>query len=1425
MNSLIITASYDEVLQYIQRPKERVVHYNGAKTGTGSIPTEDVTREFSRLSPAEQRSCEQLVIMLKGDPKLKPAIQWYQVAITELGPWFGVKSWRHIVNTIREDVQETAGNNRQARLDLIQGAEQIASSMVTSRLDPDLSQVTQKAQKLIEVLREAGRQSGFCGIIFVERRPTAHTMKDFLEECKQFGPEFGLDFIQAAVLTGHGVKGDVKQHHMNIKAQRKILEGFRKGQYNLLVATDVAEEGIDIDRCRLVIRYADASFSFHFYNGDSNYWYVLTFVCILFNGPFRFDVKNTVISHIQSRGRARDPNSEYIIMLPENDGYLEKISRAEADMRRWCSELPQDRVIRLRGHSADGDDDLDDEDANSGLEEMKELAGVETVFKVESTGARVNFDSSVSLLHQYCDSLPADTYTTCKPEFEITNIKGSFHCKLTLPLNAPITTFDSGPFSKKSWAKQAVSFQAIKELYRLGGLTDRLLPHRRRTSVEDDSDEDDLDEDAEESAGQGTQESLRMYPIHQPNFWDNKITIVPGSETVLLYATLFTLRQSNSRSLCLLTAAPLPQFDPIELFFDGDPCFVDIVNLSSCVDFSVQQVQGLYQYHKQLFTAVFHKPVEIGSLDTGVRHLIAPLLPSHAGSILHKDLSADRLIDWGEVHIGSTPTSTTPQYGLEDADLSWDRLQDTILFEKGQGNRYFYPTAIRTDLTPNSPIPASTASPSSPSPSSSLPSDTTLDPAAAINTFAQYYQIKRNTDIRNMDQPLIEVKKMSRRADHLQTIKRSAPAGPKSSAAHFLMPELIQKCPVTASALRSAEWMVSVLVRIDDLLKATEFLTEFGLQGQIKLPLMLEALTATETCYAMNYQRLELLGDTFLKFMMAVDVFIRYPVLDEGRLTLKRTARISNSHLFKRATRFRLDRFLNKLPPVNTHFFVPTPASPSPSPSSASSGDTPPPPNGLLTSTGGSAQPTTTQPQLPQRKSKLEWQISTKTMADLVESTLGAAYLSQGFDLGLKAAAALLKPLEGICTWDDFAQSFSQKADPRHPPLATPFEEDPLLGDLDLVEDSIGYQFLDRRLLVEALTHATAYQPKTPCYQRLEFLGDSILDMLVADYWVRRYPVCGPGVIHEIKSASINNQILGVLCVQLELHQHILHFSSSLATDILRAAQQIQDAKEDVLTAAADGNSGGKPMTTERGEPVGEYWIDFNMTKVLGDVLESVFGAVYVDSGWDFAAVQGLFDRAVLPTLRDHLSVETLRKHPVVELLHRVQKAGCQLFRLKNLAIVQAEAESATSQDSSSSLSSLASDSAVVSSSSTPLTTSSSPPTPHPSGVITLPSAILYPQQQQGQQQGQEQRQGEPDQICAILIHGQPVVTAYHPQIQVARKEAAKRTLALLDSDPEWLDQFCTCPATSTRPKSIRLDGSADAVTPLSPPSTEHFGN
>ncbi|KAF9991726.1 hypothetical protein BGZ65_000176, partial [Modicella reniformis] len=243
--------------------------------------------------------------------------------------------------------------------------------------------------------------------------------------------------------------------------------------------------------------------------------------------------------------------------------------------------------------------------------------------------------------------------------------------------------------------------------------------------------------------------------------------------------------------------------------------------------------------------------------------------------------------------------------------------------------------------------------------------------------------------------------------------------------------------------------------------------------------------------------------------------------------------------------------------------------------------------------------------------------------------------------------------LEDIDRWDDFAKLYNEQAK-SNTVCFRPFTADPGLGDLNRVERSIGYKFKEKRLLAEALTHATSIKPQTSCYQRLEFLGDAVLDMLVARHWAQKYPISGPGKIHAIKAASINNQILGVMCIRLGLHQHILHMSSELSSDIKRAVYTLNDAMEDA-------------RATPAGEPEGEFWEDFNYSKVLGDVLESVFGAVYVDSGFDFSEVEGVFERCIKPMLQKHISMATLKGHPVTALISRVQNEGCSEVTLKNI--------------------------------------------------------------------------------------------------------------------------------------------------------------
>lgn len=69
--------------------------------------------------------------------------------------------------------------------------------------------------------------------------------------------------------------------------------------------------------------------------------------------------------------------------------------------------------------------------------------------------------------------------------------------------------------------------------------------------------------------------------------------------------------------------------------------------------------------------------------------------------------------------------------------------------------------------------------------------------------------------------------------------------------------------------------------------------------------------------------------------------------------------------------------------------------------------------------------------------------------------------------------------------------------------------------------------------------------------QRLEFLGDSVLDYLVTIYLYRKYPGLCPGALTDLRSASVNNDCYAQSAVKAGLHKHILHASQALHKHIV----------------------------------------------------------------------------------------------------------------------------------------------------------------------------------------------------------------------------------------------------------------------------------
>lgn len=158
-------------------------------------------------------------------------------------------------------------------------------------------------------------------------------------------------------------------------------------------------------------------------------------------------------------------------------------------------------------------------------------------------------------------------------------------------------------------------------------------------------------------------------------------------------------------------------------------------------------------------------------------------------------------------------------------------------------------------------------------------------------------------------------------------------------------------------------------------------------------------------------------------------------------------------------------------------------------------------------------------------------------------------------------------------------------------------------------ERRIGYKFRDRNKLVEALTHRSTLGDLRPgenrvTYERLEFLGDSVLSFVTSDFLMREFPEENEGQLTKKKSLIVSRAVLAKVAENLGIKNYLILSGSAEKGGV---AEQ-----ESVLTAA----------------------------------LEAVIGAVYLDGGIERA--RALIEREILADLdeylghRDHINYKSL---------------------------------------------------------------------------------------------------------------------------------------------------------------------------------------
>ncbi|MEX0931406.1 MAG: ribonuclease III [Candidatus Paceibacterota bacterium] len=130
-------------------------------------------------------------------------------------------------------------------------------------------------------------------------------------------------------------------------------------------------------------------------------------------------------------------------------------------------------------------------------------------------------------------------------------------------------------------------------------------------------------------------------------------------------------------------------------------------------------------------------------------------------------------------------------------------------------------------------------------------------------------------------------------------------------------------------------------------------------------------------------------------------------------------------------------------------------------------------------------------------------------------------------------------------------------------------------------EESLGYAFNDPKLLEQAFTHRSYLNENrnlsVPHNERLEFLGDAVLELVITDFLYREFPEENEGVLTAYRSALVNATLLAEVSEKLGMNNFLL-LSKGEARDIGRARQYI-----------------------------------------LANTYESVTGAIYLDQGYEKA--------------------------------------------------------------------------------------------------------------------------------------------------------------------------------------------------------------
>ena len=834
LHSQIITASDLTLLRSsVSRPREIVLTFERNYGPGQTALSQSLKREFG------------------SHPALRRHFLIAERAETHLGSWCADQVWRLATSDgeffkleakterkFAKDPERPPISVLNTRLNQLQDFKGVVQRHSFASPELDSHMLSSKVKVLLKYLETHSiAESQLRCIIFVEERWTALLLQHLL---KHLAPMH----IRPEVLIGNntGEAGDLK---VSFRKQLGALNKFRKGDANCLIATSIAEEGLDIPDCNLVIR---------------------------------FDLYTTLIQYIQSRGRARHALSVYVHMLergnPAQAQKLRDIRCAEDKTREFCEALPVDRLLQGSGSNPEFEAAV--------AKERRYRRYVDP-----ETKAILTYGSSLVFLAHFVSSLPSNGEEILQPTYHVWVERGEFICEVILPDCAPIHSATGLPESRKSVARRSAAFQACLEL-RQGGHIDhnfistyhKTLPKMRNARLA------------------LTSNKRKEYDMKlKPKIWDIGKGAIPDQ----LYMTILELEDAEClefpcQPLVLLSRAKLPQLPafPIHIELNKSSNLL-CSSESTALPLDSMKMKKLDVFTLRIFKDVFNKLYEADEKQSS--YWLAPALMNW------RLLNDGDIIDWSVVN-----------EVFESSEVVWDEhapaetYLNRYLIDRWHGGQRYFSVSLELALRPTDPVPPE-------APKHKFMQD-------ILNYTISLFSKSRTKATWNEHQAVFRAHQLLQRLNWLDdfTIEAhnaktktwicleplhisavSTTPTPKITKLTFL------KLPVPVVSM--ARMFPGIITRLESYLIALEAFEDFGLQVQPALAL--EALTKdsdnteahkTEQIHVQrgmgkNYERLEFIGDCFMKMATSIALFSNYPEDNEFDYHVNRMLMICNKNL------------------------------------------------------------------------------------------------------------------------------------------------------------------------------------------------------------------------------------------------------------------------------------------------------------------------------------------------------------------------------------------------------------------------------------------------------------------------------------------------------------------------------------------------